>query len=158
MTEKEQIENLANDVYIFYRNLGSAQRKHLTKSQIFRNFNLNNSNSSGVFKRSEELGVVFAINVPKMKQNKVFENPVQRSDYQQFTNDRFSKKIDSVKKEPTIITGSSPFYSNGVYGSTGSHQYYNDPFPEELQTSENSQKASLKEIKKDDDEQETFKF
>jgi len=76
MTEKEQIENLANDVYIFYRNLGSAQRKHLTKSQIFRNFNLNNSNSSGVFKRSEELGVVFAINVPKMKQNEVFENPL----------------------------------------------------------------------------------
>ena len=156
MTEKEQIENLANDVYIFYRTLGSAQRKCLTKSQIFRNFNLNNSNSSGVFKRSEELGVVFAINVPKMKQNEVFENPVQRSDYQQFTNDRFSKKMASVKKEPTIITGSS--LSNGVYGSTGSHQYYNDPFPGELQDSENPQKASLKEIKKDDDEQETFKF
>lgn len=156
MTEKEQIENLANDVYIFYRNLGSAQRKHLTKSQIFRNFNLNNSNSSGVFKRSEELGVVFAINVPKMKQNEVFENPVQRSDYQQFTNDRFSKKMASVKKEPTIITGST--LSNGIYGSTGSYQYYNDSFPGELQDSENPQKASLKEIKKDDDEQETFKF
>lgn len=156
MTEKEQIENLANDVYIFYRTLGSAQRKHLTKSQIFRNFNLNNSNSSGVFKRSEELGVVFAITVPKMKQNEVFENPVQRSDYQQFTNARFSKKMASVKKEPTIITGSS--LSNGVYGSTGSHQYYNDPFPDELQISENPQKASLKEIKKDDDEQEPFKF
>ena len=156
MTEKEQIENLANDVYIFYRNLGSAQRKHLTKSQIFRNFNLNNSNSSGVFKRSEELGVVFAINVPKMKQNEVFENPVQRSDYQQFTNDRFSKKMASVKKEPTIITGST--LSNGIYGSTGSYQYYNDSFPGELQDSENPQKASLKEIKKDDDEQETFKL
>lgn len=156
MTEKEQIENLANDVYIFYRNLGSAQRKHLTKSQIFRNFNLNNSNSSGVFKRSEELGVVFAINVPKMKQNEVFENPIPRSDYQQFINDRFSKKIVSVKKEPPIITGST--LSNGVYGSTGSHQYYNYPFPDELQISENPQKASLKEIKRDDDEQETFKF
>ena len=106
MTEKEQIENLANDVYIFYRNLGSAQRKCLTKSQIFRNFNLNNSNSSGVFKRSEELGVVFAINVPKMKQNEVFENPVSRSDYQQFINDSFSKKMASIKKEQTIITGS----------------------------------------------------
>ena len=150
MTEKEQIENLANDVYIFYRNLGSAQRKHLTKSQIFRNFNLNNSNSSGVFKRSEELGVVFAINVPKMKQNEVFENPVQRSDYQQFTNDRFSKKMAYVKKEPTIITGSSL--------SNGKHGYDIDPFPDELQNSENLQKASLKEIKKDDDEQETFKF
>lgn len=157
MTEKEQIENLANDVYIFYRNLGSAQRKHLTKSQIFRNFNLNNSNSSGVFKRSEELGVVFAINVPKMKQNEVFENPLFK---EVITNNlpliRFSKKMASVKKEPTIITGSS--LSNGVYGSTGSHQYYNDPFPDELQNSENLQKASLKEIKKDDDEQETFKF
>jgi len=150
MTEKEQIENLANDVYIFYRNLGSAQQKHLTKSQIFRNFNLNNSNSSGVFKRSEELGVVFAINVPKMKQNEVFENPVQRSDYQQFTNDRFSKRMASVKKEPTIITG--PSFSNVK------HVYYIDPFPDELQNSENLQKASLKEIKKDDDEQETFKF
>lgn len=150
MTEKEQIENLANDVYIFYRTLGSAQRKHLTKSQIFRNFNLNNSNSSGVFKRSEELGVVFAINVPKMKQNEVFENPVQRSDYQQFTNDRFSKKMASVKKEPTIITGSSL--------SNGKHGYYIHPFPDELQISENPQKASFKEIKKDDDEQETFKF
>ena len=156
MTEKEQIENLANDVYIFYRNLGSAQRKCLTKSQIFRNFNLNNSNSSGVFKRSEELGVVFAINVPKMKQNEVFENPVSRSDYQQFINDSFSKKMASIKKEPTIITGST--LSNGTYGSTGSHRYYNDPFPGELQDSENLQKASLKEIKKDDDEQETFKF
>ena len=150
MTEKEQIENLANDVYIFYRNLGSAQRKHLTKSQIFRNFNLNNSNSSGVFKRSEELGVVFAINVPKIKQNEVFENPVQRSDSQQFTNDRFSKKMASVKKEPTIITGSSL--------SNGKHGYYIHPFPDELQISENPQKASFKEIKKDDDEQETFKF
>ena len=150
MTEKEQIENLANDVYIFYRNLGSAQRKHLTKSQIFRNFNLNNSNSSGVFKRSEELGVVFAINVPKMKQNEVFENPVSRSDYQQFINDRYSKKMASIKKEPTIITSSS--LSNGKYG------YYNDSFPGELQDSENPQKASFKEIKKDDDEQETFKF
>lgn len=150
MTEKEQIENLANDVYIFYRNLGSAQRKCLTKSQIFRNFNLNNSNSSGVFKRSEELGVVFAINVPKMKQNEVFENPVQRSDYQQFINDSFSKKMASIKKEPTIITGSSL--------SNGKHGYYIDPFPDELQNSENLQKASLKEIKKDDDEQETFKF
>ena len=146
MTEKEQIENLANDVYIFYRTLGSAQRKHLTKSQIFRNFNLNNSNSSGVFKRSEELGVVFAINVPKMKQNEVFENPVQGSGYQQF----FSKKMASIKKEPTIITGST--ISNGKYG------YYNDSFPGELQDSENPQKASFKEIKKDDDEQETFKF
>jgi hypothetical protein len=157
MTEKEQIENLANDVYIFYRNLGSAQRKHLTKSQIFRNFNLNNSNSSGVFKRSEELGVVFAINVPKMKQNEVFENPLFK---EVITNNlpliRFSKKMASVKKEPIIITGSS--LSNGVYGLTGSHQYYNDPFPDELQNSENLQKASLKEIKKDDDEQETFKF
>lgn len=146
MTEKEQIENLANDVYVFYRNLGSAQRKCLTKSQIFRNFNLNNSNSSGVFKRSEELGVVFAINVPKMKQNEVFENPVQGSGYQQF----FSKKMASIKKEPTIITSSS--LSNGKYG------YYNDSFPGELQDSENPQKASFKEIKKDDDEQETFKF
>jgi len=151
MTEKEQIENLANDVYVFYRNLGSAQRKCLTKSQIFRNFNLNNSNSSGVFKRSEELGVVFAINVPKMKQNEVFENPVSRSDYQQFINDSFSKKMASIKKEPTIITGSS--LSNGKYG-----YYIEDPFPDELQNSENLQKASLKEIKKDDDEQETFKF
>lgn len=115
MTEKEQIENLANDVYIFYRNLGSAQQKHLTKSQIFRNFNLNNSNSSDVFKRSEELGVVFAINVPKMKQNEVFENPVQRSGYQQFTNDRFSKRMASVKKEPTIITGSSLSNGKRVY-------------------------------------------
>jgi len=150
MTEKEQIENLANDVYVFYRNLGSAQRKCLTKSQIFRNFNLNNSNSSGVFKRSEELGVVFTINVPKMKQNEVFENPVSRSDYQQFINDSFSKKMASIKKEPTIITGSS--LSNGKYG------YYIEPFPGELQDSENLQKASLKEIKKDDDEQETFKF
>ena len=150
MTEKEQIENLANDVYVFYRNLGSAQRKCLTKSQIFRNFNLNNSNSSGVFKRSEELGVVFAINVPKMKQNEVFENPVQGSGYQQFINDSFSKKMASIKKEPTIITGSS--LSNGKYG------YYIEPFPGELQDSENPQKASFKEIKKDDDEQETFKF
>ena len=132
MTEKEQIENLANDVYVFYRNLGSAQRKCLTKSQIFRNFNLNNSNSSGVFKKSEELGVVFAINVPKMKQNEVFENPVSR------------------KWLSTIITSSS--LSNGKYG------YYNDSFPGELQDSENPQKASFKEIKKDDDEQETFKF
>ena len=156
MTEKEQIENLANDVYVFYRNLGSAQRKCLTKSQIFRNFNLNNSNSSGVFKRSEELGVVFAINVPKMKQNEVFENPVQGSGYQQFINDSFSKKMASIKKEPTIITGST--LSNGTYGSTGSHRYYIDPFPDELQNSENPQKASFKEIKKDDDEQETFKF
>jgi len=150
MTEKEQIENLANDVYIFYRNLGSAQQKHLTKSQIFRNFNLNNSNSSGVFKRSEELGVVFAINVPKMKQNEVFENPVQRSDYQQFTNDRFSKRMASVKKEPTIITG--PSFSNVK------HVYYIDPFPDELQNSENLQKASLKEIKKDDDEHRYTKY
>lgn len=62
----------------------------------------------------------------------------------------------SVKKEPTIITGST--LSNGIYGSTGSYQYYNDSFPGELQDSENPQKASLKEIKKDDDEQETFKF
>lgn len=151
MTEKEQIENLANDVYIFYRNLGSAQQKHLTKSQIFRNFNLNNSNSSGVFKRSEELGVVFAINVPKMKQNEVFENPLFK---EVITNNlpliRFSKKMDSVKKEPTIITG--PSFSNVK------HVYYIDPFPDELQNSENLQKASLKEIKKDDDEQETFKF
>ncbi|HQJ56206.1 MAG TPA: hypothetical protein PLH46_01060 [Caldisericia bacterium] len=151
MTEKEQIENLANDVYIFYRNLGSAQQKHLTKSQIFRNFNLNNSNSSGVFKRSEELGVVFAINVPKMKQNEVFENPLFK---EVITNNlpliRFSKKMASVKKEPTIITGSSL--------SNGKHGYYIDPFPDELQNSENLQKASLKEIKKDDDEQETFKF
>lgn len=147
MSEQEQIENLANDVYVFYRNLGSAQRKCLTKSQIFRNFNLNNSNSSGVFKRSEELGVVFAINVPKMKQNEVFENPVQGSGYQQFINDRFSKKMASVKKEPTIITGS--------YGNVGYN--YDNPFTE-LQISENPQKASFKEIKKDDDEQETFKF
>ena len=152
MTEKEQIENLANDVYVFYRNLGSAQRKCLTKSQIFRNFNLNNSNSSGVFKRSEELGVVFAINVPKMKQNEIFENPVSRSDYQQFINDTFSKKMASVKKEPTIITGSS--LSNGKYG--GTKPYYIDPFPDELQNSENPQKLSFKEVEEEDDTLDHF--
>jgi len=61
-----------------------------------------------------------------------------------------TENISSVKKEPTIITGSS--LSNGKHGN------YIDPFPDELQNSENLQKASLKEIKKDDDEQETFKF
>lgn len=58
MDTTDEIDQLANQIYNYYRDLGSS-RQNLTRNDIFRSFNLNNENSKAVFERAEQIGVKF---------------------------------------------------------------------------------------------------
>ena len=60
MNATDEIDQLANQIYNYYRDLGSS-RHNLTRNNVFKSFNLNNENSKAVFARAELIGVKFKV-------------------------------------------------------------------------------------------------
>ena len=99
MNATDEIDQLANQIYNYYRDLGSS-RHNLTRNDVFKQFNLNNENSKAVFERAELIGVKFKTFNKKdlTTKNKVVEKiPNIEADFNPWGNStQVKKKI--VKK------------------------------------------------------------
>lgn len=60
MSDVKQTEQTIEEIYSFYRNAGTNERKHFNKSFIYKNFNINNENSQQIFEAIKNKGVILS--------------------------------------------------------------------------------------------------
>lgn len=95
-----EIDTLANQIYNYYRDLGSS-RNTLTKNDTFKVFNLNNENSKAVFERAELLGVKFKI--LDKKELEIRRNLKEKNVISSYDNSSFEvKEIKAKPKKPAF--------------------------------------------------------